>query len=147
MRSADMGNAFAFLKALPHGPNVPVDYEIWTVLLNANNQVLSVGPVVSTLSQDFKAIEDFDIARTRNALLIAANYPTTGRFVEFNLGTRQLIDKGGPGSRPSYSADDSRIIYREAVKGGAYITSLDPGTGLSTRLTAMGNVSAPDARP
>ena len=147
LRSTDMVNAFAFLRTT-YVPNTPgTTYEIWTVLLDQNDTVISAGPTVSTSSQAFKAIEDFDIAHTRNALLVTANYPTTVRLVDFDLVLAAVTDKGGPGMKGHYSAGDSWIVYLEQVKGGCFIDSLDPVTGLSTRLTAKGTCGFIDARP
>ena len=149
LRSAVMGNAFAFLKVVGHGPNVPVDYEIWTVLLDGNDTVISAGSSVSTASQAFKAIEDFDISRTRNSLLITANYPSTVSIVEFDLASGVVTDKGVSGFRAHYSADDSRIIFRNLPYLGSadYVNSFDLNTGYTTRLTKKGSYGVTDARP
>lgn len=116
------------------------------LLVNVDGTV-TAGPALSTANQTFKGIEDFDIAHASNALLITANYPTTIRLVEFNLVSGAVTDKGGPGTRGHFFADDSWIVYREQVKGGYFINSLDPDTGLSTRLTARGAYGFIDARP
>lgn len=141
---SDLGDAFSFRRYDFSGPS-PIP-EIWTALVNADGTV-TAGPALSAANQAFKGIEDFDVARTRNALLVTANYPTTIRLVEFNLVSGAITDKGGPGTRGHYFADDSWIVYREQVKGGYYINSLDATTGLSTRLTPKGNYGFIDARP
>jgi len=144
LRPATNGNAFAFLKL--SGQYV---YEIWTVQLDGNDQALGSGVVLSTATQVFKGIEDFDTARTRDALLITADYPTTNRVVEFNLQSRALIDVAGPTFRVHYSADDSRIVSTDLPHLGSkeYVTSLDLATGFITRLSGAGNFGAVDARP
>ena len=147
LRPAEMGNAFAFLVPVPHGPNVPVDYEIRIVLLDAQDQVVAVSTAVSTASQAFKAIEDFDTARTRNALVLAANFPTTARLLDYDIGTMQVGDLGAGGARVHYTADDSALVYREQVKGGSFITRLQLGSGALTRLTAKGDYGVVDTRP
>lgn len=148
LRPTNFGNAFAFVKTVT-APNVPAIYEIWTVLLDANDNVVSAGPVLSTTSQAFKGIEDFDTARTRDALLITANYPTTIRIVEFDLHSYAVSDKAGGTHRVHYSADDSRIVSTDLHYLGSkeYVTSLDPLTGFITRLTKAGNYGSIDARP
>jgi hypothetical protein len=147
LRYSDMGNAFAFLVAVPHGPNVPVDYEIRVVMMDGNDATTAVSTVLSTTSQAFKAIDDFDTARTRNALLVTANFPTAVRFVDYDLGTSQLVDRGTGGYRGHYNASDGAIVFRESVKGGNYLSVLDLGSGTTTRLTAKGDFGAVDARP
>jgi hypothetical protein len=147
LRPADMGNAFAFLAAVPHGANQPVDYELRVVMLDGTDQVTGVATVLSTTTQAFKGIEDFDVARTRNALLLTANFPTTMRFLDYDLGTAQLVDRGGGGSRCHYDASDGAIVYREAVKGGSYVDRLDLVTGVLSHLTAKGDFNGIDARP
>jgi hypothetical protein len=149
LRPADLGNAFAFLKAVPHGPNVPVDYEIWTVLLDANDQVISAGPVLSTATQAFKSIEHFDTAHTRNALLIAADYPTVIDMVDFDLETGVVTDTNVHGFQMHYSADDSHIVFKNLNYLGSadYVNSLDLGTGVVTHLTKKGSFGVTDARP
>jgi hypothetical protein len=147
LRAADMGNAFAYLDMSSSGPNQPVIYEVKIVLLDGTDHVTSVSTVVTTATQAFGAIDDFDVARTRNALLLTANYPTTVRFVDYDIGTAQLVDRGGNGFRGHYDATDAAIVYREDVKGGNFVDRLDLGSGVATRLTAKGNYGAIDARP
>jgi hypothetical protein len=147
LRTQEMGNAFAFLATVPHGPNVPVDYEIRVALMDENYQVTSVSTVLTTANQAFKAIEDFDTARTRNALVVAANFPTAQRIVDYDIAAGQLTDLGSSGIRVHYNANDSAVVFREQVKGGSYVSRLDLGTGLVTRLTAKGDIYAADARP
>lgn len=143
---SELGDAFAFRRWDFSGPSlIP---EIWTALVEQDGTV-TAGLVLSAANQAFGGIEDFDVARTRDALLVTANYPTAVRFVEFDMGADfgAITDKGGSGYRGHYSADDARIIYREQVKGGYFINSLDPATGVSKRLTAKGNYGFIDARP
>lgn len=149
LRPVDLGNAFAFLNAVPHGPNVPVDYEIWTVLLDANDQVINAGPVLSTATQAFKSIEQIDIAHTRNALLIAADYPTVIDMVDFDLEANAVTDTGVQGFQMHYSADDSHIVFKNINDLGSpdYVNSLDLGTGVVTHLTKKGSFGVTDARP
>lgn len=141
---SELGDAFSFHRWNFSGPS-PAP-EIWTALVEADGTV-TAGPVLTTTNQAFNGIEDFDVARTRNALLVTANYPTGLRFIEVDLVSGLITDKGGPGTRGHYSADDSWIVYREQVKGGSYINSLDPATGISRRLTAKGSYGKTDARP
>lgn len=138
-------NAFAYAKTIPHGSNVAVDYEIWQGTINSYTSITS-SQLLSTASQDFKGITDFDTARTSNKLLITANYPTAIRIIEFDNGaiTQRLQ---GSVNNSHYSTDDSLIFYREKVQGGYYIASLNWNTGVSTRLTAKGNYGLVDARP
>ena len=145
---SEVGTAFAYMKMVPHGPNVPVDYEIWTALVSSDGTV-STGPVVSTSTQAFKAMEDFDVARTRNSLLITANYPTTIRFLELDLVTGTLRDIAGPGFRGHFSANDSRIVFRNLPYPGSpdLIQSLELATGRLSPLTKKGNYGLVDARP
>jgi Tol biopolymer transport system component len=147
LRSQEMGNAFAYLAAVGHGPNVPVDYEIRVVLMDESDQVTSVSTVLTTANQAFKAISDFDIARTRNALVVAANFPTALRILDYDIGTMQLADLGGSGTRVHYNANDSAVVFREQVKGGSYVSRLDLASGMTTRLTAKGDFVPADARP
>lgn len=147
LRPTTNGDAFAVLKLLSvNGQSV---YEIWTVQLDANDQVVSAGSVLSTASQVFKGIEDFDTARTRDALLITADYPTTNRVVELDLQSLAIKDVAGPTFRVHYSANDSQIVSRDLPHLGSkeYVTSLEIGTGFITRLTKAGNFGAVDTRP
>lgn len=148
LRSTTFGNAFVCMKIVS-APNAASVYEIWTVLLDGNDQVLSAGPVLSTASQTFKGIEDFDTARTRDALLITANYPTTIRVVEFDLNSYAVIDKAGGTYKAHYSADDSRIVSTDLHYLGSkeYVTSINLGTSVITRLSKAGNFGSVDARP
>lgn len=153
LRSDTLRNAFAFVKPIT-GPNVAAVYEIWTVLLDANDQVEAAGPVLSTSTQAFKVIEDFDIAHTRDALLLSVSYPVghpnPNDIVEFDLVSGLVTDRVGAGYRAHYSADDSRIIYRTKTYLGAtdYVQSLDLGTGAVTRIfTSRKGLGTTDARP
>ncbi len=146
LRSVDFGNAFACMKWIT-APNTQEVDEIWTVLLNANDTVASAGPVLSTAGQQFRLISEFDVARTRNAFLLVVSYPTTVAIVDFDIVSGAVTNKGS-GERVHYSADDSRIIFRSPhLAAGDYVSSLDPATGLITRLTKKGSFNATDARP
>lgn len=147
LRTVDLGNAFACMKWIT-GQNTQEVDEIWTVLLDSNDVVTSAGPVLSTAGQDFKLIQEFDVARTRNALLMVVSYPTTTRIVEFNLTTPGAVLDKGAGVRVHYSANDSRIIFISPHQAaGDYVSSLDIGTGVTTRLTKKGTFGTTDARP
>lgn len=147
LRQASYASAFVFMKHFPVGSSDV--YELWMVQLDGSDNVISADRVLSTASQAFKGIEDFDVARTRDALLITANYPTTIRVVEFDLHSYAVSDKAGGTYRVHYSANDSRIVSTDLHSLGSkeYVTSLDPGTGFVTRLTKAGNFGAVDARP
>ena len=145
LRTVDMGNAFACYKSIT-GPNVPGVYEIWVVLLDADFNLTSAGRVLSTETQAFKGISEFDVARTRNALLMVVSYPTTTQIVEFDIVTGLVTDKDA-GTRVHYSADDSRIIFISPhLASGDYVSSLD-SAGLVTRLTKKGSYGTTDAQP
>ena len=107
LRPTSAGERFVYSRR----PNSATQ-EIWTALINADGSV-TAGIALTTASQPFVGIEDFDVARTRNALLITANYPTTIRIVDFDLATGALTQKAGFGFRVHYSADDARIIFRD----------------------------------
>ena len=149
LRPIDMGNAFAFLTRIPSGPGGPTRDEIWTVLLDANDAVTSFGPMLSTTTQPFNSIQDFDTARTRNALLISAQYPATNKIVEVEIGGTGIVtEKGASGTHVHYSANDSRIVYiTPHVAAGDYVNSLDLGTGVITHLTKKGSYGATEAQP
>ena len=149
LRPIDMGNAFAFLTPIPSGPGGPTRDEIWYVLLDPNDAVTSFGPMLSTATQPFNSIQDFDTARTRNALLISAQYPTSNKIVELEIGgTGTVTEMGASGTRVHYSANDSRIVsITPHVAAGDYVNSLDPGTGVITHLTKKGSYGATDAQP
>jgi hypothetical protein len=144
---AEVGTAFACYSTRP-GPGV-VYYEIWTVLLDGADQLVSAGPVVSTETTAFKAIEDFDVAHTRNAVLMTVNYPTTMRTIEYDLTTGAITDRGVLGTRVHYSGDDSRIVGTSPHKAsGDFIDSVEVASGYVTHLTKKGTWgNASDARP
>jgi hypothetical protein len=146
LRSVDLGNAFACLKWIT-APNTQEVDEIWTVLLNANDTVASAGPVLSTAGQQFQLIQEFDVARTRNALLLEVNYPTATSIVDFDIASSVVANKGA-GVRVHYSADDTHIIFISPHQAaGDYVSSLDPVTSVITRLTRKGTFGTTDARP
>ena len=147
LRPTSYGNAFVFMKHFPVGTGDV--YEIWKVLLDGSDNVVGTATVLSTASQAFKGIEDFDTARTRDALLITANYPTGIRIVDFDLRSGAVADKAVNTYRVHYSADDSRIISTDLQYLGSktYVTSIDLGTSFITRLTKAGNFGSIDARP
>ena len=144
---AEVGNAFA-CRNLRFAPGI-VHYDVWTVLLDDNDQVVSAGPVLSTETQAFKAFDDFDVARTRNTLLLTVSYPATMRTIEFDLATGAITDRGPLGTRVHFSADDSRIVGMSPHKAsGDFIDSVDVATGIVTHLTKKGSWgNTTDARP
>jgi len=147
LRSADLGNAFAFLKTVPHGPNVPVDYEIWTVLLDPQDNVVSAGPTLSTSDHAFKYIEDFDIAHTRNALLVTVSDAVGRSLIDFDVPTRAITVRGNALIfRCHFSADDSWYGAKEEVKGGYFIDTVDAATGAHVRVLAKAGYGVIDAR-
>ncbi len=148
LRSADLGSAFAYLKTVPHGPNVPVDYEIWTVLLDAQDNVSSAGPTLSTADHAFKYIEDFDIAHTRNSLLVTVSDAVGRSLIDFDVPTRAItVRSHALIFRCHYSDDDSWFGAKEEVKGGFFIDAVDSATGAQTRVIAKANYGAFDVRP
>jgi hypothetical protein len=92
LRQADMGNAFACWR--PQSGS-PILYQVWVFLLDGSDQVVSGGPVVSSDSQPFDMIDDrFDVARTRNALLIVTDYPSYPSVLEVDLQTGATTARG-----------------------------------------------------
>jgi hypothetical protein len=144
---AEVGNAFACYSTR-YVPGTSYQ-EIWVVLLDAADQVVSAGLVLSTETQAFKNFTDFDVARTRNSLVLTVSYPTTMRTIEFDLETGAITDRGALGQRVHFSADDSRLVGTSPHRAsGDYIDSADVASGLVTHLTKKGNWSnTTDARP
>lgn len=142
---AELGTAFAYLRWNQSVPNQSVR-EAWTALVNADGSI-TTAPVLDFATSPFKGIENFDVARTRNALLLQANYPTTIRAIEVDLLTGAITDRGTTW-RMHFSADDSRIVglTPHAAKGD-YVISTAVATGLETRLTAKGTFGVVDTRP
>lgn len=145
---SELGDAFSFRRWNHSGPS-PIP-EIWTALVEQDGTV-TAGLVLSAANQAFGGIEDFDVAHTRDALLVTVNNPTGLQFIEFDLGSDNfgaITDKGGPGRRGHYFADDSRILFISPhLASGDFVSSLDPATGLITRLTKKGSYGTADARP
>lgn len=141
----ELGNAFAFLTMNYSGPT-PLP-EIWSAAINADGSISS-GVVLSTTTQAFKGIDEFDAARTRNSLVFPANFPTAIRLLEFDLMTGAITDRGLAGRRIHYTADDSHIdsLSPHQAKGD-YIDSLDLGSGYVTHLTARADYGVTDTRP
>jgi hypothetical protein len=144
---AELGNAFACYSTR-YVPGTSY-FEIWVVLLDGADQVVSAGPVLSTETQAFKNFTDFDVAHTRNSVVITVSYPTTMRTIEFNLETGAITDRGALGQMVHFSADDSRLVGTSPHRAsGDFIDSADVASGLVTHLTKKGNWSnTTDARP
>ena len=99
LRSDDLGDAFAFSTIVG---GMPAHYEIWTVLID--DAGTTAGPVLSTASQAFKYIQPpFDVAHTRNALLLSVSYP-----IASPLGNR-MVDFG-PGNRNHHRLRQVRLL-------------------------------------
>ena len=149
LRPVSFGNAFACYKSTGlQEPDGSWIYEIWAVYLDANYRFVSTALVLTTAEESFKQILEFDTARSRDALLMVVNYVTGPRMVEVDIisGAVSVIPQGF-GERVHYSSDDSCIVYRERVKGGSFINSLNPVTGVSQRLTGKGSYGTTDAQP
>jgi hypothetical protein len=112
-------NRIAYFKRNPVGGA----YELYVVDLDANDNVVSSSIVLSTSSQVFKAMEDIDSARTKDSILITANYPTSIRLIELDLSTNTLIDRVA-GFRGHFSSDDSKIIYTDSSTDQIYKYSI-----------------------
>lgn len=114
-----------------------------------DDRVVATGLVLTAAEQSLKQISEFDTARTRDALLMVVNYVTGPRMVEVDIvsGTVSPVHQG-LGTRVHYSSDDSRILFISPhLAAGDYVSSLDPATGLITRLTKKGSYGTTDARP
>lgn len=146
--SPEMGNAFAFLN-VNSSSSPTLQYEIWTVLLDKNDNVTSAGPVLSTATQTFKSIDHFDVSRTRNALLIPTMGTNDPRIIEWNLNLRQITYVGPPGFHAHYNADDSKIVFRNINYKGSvpYIYSVDVATGVVKAIASKSTFGVVDAQP
>jgi hypothetical protein len=142
---AELGNAFAFLRWHQIAPNKTVR-EVWTTLVNADGSVTSA-PVLDYTQAPYGGIENFDVARSRNTLLMSVGYPTTIRCIEVDLLTGAVTDRG-TSWRMHFNEDDSRIVglTPHAAKGDYVISTTVPG-GVETRLTVKGTFGVVDARP
>jgi hypothetical protein len=140
---AELGTAFAFLRWNQGVPNVR---EAWVAFVNADGSI-TAGPVLDPATSPFSGIENFDVARTRNSLLLSVNYPTTMRTVEVDLQTGAITDRGTTW-RMHFSADDSRIVGLTPHEAkGDYVISTTVATGLESRLSAKGSFGVVDTRP
>jgi dipeptidyl aminopeptidase/acylaminoacyl peptidase len=142
---AELGNAFAFLRWNQSIPNQPAR-EAWIAFVNADGSI-TAAPVLDFATSPFKGVEDFDVAHTRNALLLSVNYATTMRAVEVDLLTGAITDRGTTW-RMHFSSDDSRIVGLSPHSAkGDYVISTSVATGLETRLSTKGTFGVVDTRP
>lgn len=109
------------------------NYELELVTLDSNDDVVSSQVILDTASQSFKAIEDIDTARTRNSVLITANYPTGAKLVELNIDANSLSILA-TGIRGHFALDDSKILYTNASKDSLF--KLDLSSSVITKLNS-----------
>lgn len=151
LRSGALGNGFAAMK--PYSQDSVTNHQIRVVLLDGDDNVTSVTTVPETADQEFGAIEDFDTARTRDGFLLSVGYrlgyPITNNMVELDLLNRVVTPVAGEGHRAHYSADDTRIIFRNrpARRTPDHVYSVEVATGNITRLTNKGTFQDTDAAP
>ena len=142
----EVGDAIAYLRWNPDTVPNTMTREVWTALINPDGS--STAALALTLAtQEFKAISWFDVAHTHNALLLSASGTPYPRTIEFDYLNGTLANKGPGAWDAHYTSDDSRIIYREQTKAGFFISSHNPATGVSTRLSAKGSYGVVDTRP
>lgn len=148
-----LGNAFAYLATANGGPNIAFDYEVRVVLLDANDQVETVATALSTAGRSFNEVNDFDVARTSNGLLLSVGYPSGSPLrddlVAFDIDSGSSQAMGIEGFKAHYSSDDARIIYRNVNYRGTpnIVYSMDVASGQVTALTKKGSFHWTDARP
>jgi hypothetical protein len=139
-----VGDGLAWLHYVGGSPTS--SWELWTALLEADGSV-TAGPVLSTTTQPFDTLAELDVARTRNAVLFIAGYPTGPRVVELDLYTLEQTDRG-VGSRPHFNGDDSAIVsVTPHSAAGDYVVSTNVATGVQLRLTKKGAYGWAEARP
>ncbi len=143
---SEVGDAIAYLRWNPDTVPNTMTREVWTALINPDGSS-SAALALNLATQEFKAITWFDIAHTRNALLLSVTGTPNFRTIEFDYINGTLTNKGPGAWDAHYNADDSRIIYREQTRAGFFISSHNPATGVSTRLTAKGSYGVLDTRP
>lgn len=139
LRAATLGNAFACKRYVSGSTS-----EIWVVLLNSSDQVTSAGPVTGTVALGVGEISDFDVARTRDALLLTTN-PAVLQEVDITTGTATARGLGHEGH---FSADDSRIVSLSPhLASGDYVNTTNVATGVVTHFTNKGSYNSVDAKP
>ena len=143
---AEVGDAIAYMRWNPDTVPNMMTKEIWTALIYPDGST-TTALALTLATQEFKAVDWFDVANTRNALLLSASGTPNPRTIEFDYINGTLTNQGPGAWDAHYTADDSRIIYREQTRAGFFISSYDPATGVSTRLTAKGSYGVVDARP
>lgn len=92
---AEVGDAIAFLRWNSSVPNTPTR-EVWTALINPDGSS-TAAMALTVATQEFKQISWFDIAHTRNALLLSAGGTPNPRMIEFDYLNGTLTNKG-PGA-------------------------------------------------
>jgi hypothetical protein len=147
VREASLGKGFVCKANNYHDGTM--DMEMWLVLLDANDGIASADMVFTTATQAFKGIEDFDVARTRDALVMSVNYlaPTPPGAIEYDLATGTITPRGAA-RRVHYSAGDARMLYITPHQAsGDYVRSVNLATGAVITHTKKGDYNSLDARP
>lgn len=143
VRSSSLGKGYVCL-SYPTGSSSVMQLHL--VLLNADDSVASDDVILDTRQQAFASFEDFDLARTRDAVLVTAGYASGQRIIELDIATGVITDRG-QGRRGHFSAGDARLLHIYTPASGVFIRSTDMATGITTTIAKKGSYNVVDARP
>ena len=153
---AGMGPAFVYMLGRPTAQ--PSTMDVRLAFLDAGNAVVEPPTTLFNLSSPGfpgQGVEDMDVARTRNGLLLSVNLSSStgggSTFVEYDIDAGSFVTRAtGERWRGHFSAGDARIISVDRGKGygpGAYVWSQDVATGLVKAIAKKGAYDYTDAQP
>jgi len=101
--------------------------------------------LLTTVGAAFGEIDEIDVARTKDSLLLTLNYPTDIRVAEYDLVTGSLTERMSGGMQARFSSDDSKILFIDLAR--QFVNSFDLVSRVTTRLTKRGDFRGVDTRP
>jgi hypothetical protein len=107
--------------------------------------VVSDTLLLTSLSGAFGEIDEIDVARTKDSLLLTLNHPTDIRATEYNLSTGLLTEHVSGALRARFSSDDSKVLFIDLQR--QFVNSFDLVSRTTTRLTKRGDFGWVDTRP
>lgn len=153
---AGMGPAFVYMLGRPAGE--PSTMDVRLAFLDAGNAVVEPPTTLFNLSSPGfpgQGVEDMDVARTGNGLLLSVNRTSSAgggsSFVEYDIDADSFVTRAvGERWRGHFSAGDARIISVDRGKGygpGAYVWSQEVATGVVKAIAKKGAYDYTDAQP
>jgi hypothetical protein len=139
----ELGVAIAYAAYTMTSPNIR---QVW-MAVQAGDGSFTPLLMADSATQGFNEINDLDVARTRNSLLLSAYFNTGPRMLELDLATGAITDRGAC-EKAGFTSDDLHIVcVSPHVKAGDYIRSIEVTTGFVTNISTRGTWGRLDARP